>query len=224
MKNLYIVANWKANINEEEATEWFDFFKNNADSTRGELANKKIIVCPTFPILPFASAYVSLNNLQVSLGAQDISQFPIGAYTGEVPAAIVKKYAEFVIIGHSERRMRLNETDATLFAKVAMANGALFEIIYCVQDENTTIPEGIKIVAYEPVGAIGTGNPDTPENAQKIAAAIKEKNPFVRAVLYGGSVNAENVSQFTEQASIDGVLIGGASLVAGSFTDLLFKC
>ncbi len=224
MKNLYIVANWKANISEEEATEWFDFFKNNADSTRGELANKKIIVCPTFPILPFASAYVSLNNLHVSLGAQDISQFPIGAYTGEVPAGIVKKYAQFVIIGHSERRARLSETDATLFAKVAMANGTLFDVIYCVQDENNAIPEGVKIVAYEPVSAIGTGNPDTPENAQRVAASIKEKNPSVQAVLYGGSVNADNVSQFTVQASIDGVLVGGASLVAGSFIDLLFKC
>jgi triosephosphate isomerase len=85
--------------------------------------------------------------------------------------------------------------------------------IFLIQGKETPIPEGVKIVAYEPIFAIGTGNPDTPESAEMTAAAIKANRGYL-TVLYGGSVKSVNVKSFTEQPSIDGVLVGGASLDA----------
>ncbi|MBI3070091.1 MAG: triosephosphate isomerase [Candidatus Levybacteria bacterium] len=93
--------------------------------------------------------------------------------------------------------------------------------IFCIQNEDTFIPEGVKIVAYEPVEAIGTGNPDTPENAEKVARVIKNTHKDVMYVLYGGSVTSANISGFTKMPSIDGALVGGASLDAKEFTKII---
>ncbi|MBI2622753.1 MAG: triosephosphate isomerase [Candidatus Levybacteria bacterium] len=133
----------------------------------------------------------------------------------------MKEFADFVIIGHSERRQNFKETDEMLVKKVQMVQKYLLTPIFCIQNEDTFIPEGVKIVAYEPVEAIGTGNPDTPENAEKVARVIKNTHKDVMYVLYGGSVTSANISGFTKMPSIDGALVGGASLDAKEFTKII---
>jgi triosephosphate isomerase len=137
---------------------------------------------------------------------------------------LLAKVVEYAIIGHSERRQNFGETDEELKEKVDKARASDIMPIFCVQNENTQVPPGVKIVAYEPVEAIGTGNPDSPENAQKVAAAIKDKNKEVESVLYGGSVKGENVKSFTSMQDISGVLVGGASLDPDSFLSIIKQC
>jgi triosephosphate isomerase len=155
-----------------------------------------------------------------ALGAQDVSAFGDGAYTGEVSARQIKELADWVIIGHSERRKYFSETDELLAKKEEQAKSAGLKIIYCVPNDSTDIPKGVDVVAYEPVWAIGTGKSDTPENANAVIATIKATSQ-VPVVLYGGSVTAANVASFVGQPSIDGVLAGGASLDPVTFSDLI---
>jgi triosephosphate isomerase len=131
----------------------------------------------------------------------------------------MKDLVDYTLIGHSERRKNFLETDEILFKKVEMAKSAGLKVIYCVPDAMTKIPENVEIVAYEPITAIGSGNPDTPENASTVARAIK--NQGILAVLYGGSVTSENVHHFTKEDAIDGVLVGGASLKPVEFSSII---
>ena len=134
-------------------------------------------------------------------------------------AEVLKAFVTYVIIGHSERRTLLHETDmiVTLKAKQALMHG--LTPILCVSDLTTPIPDGVRIVAYEPVAAIGTGHPDTPENANAIAHELKSHG--VTTVLYGGSVTSENVYRFTSQDGLDGVLVGKASIDPTEFLTLI---
>lgn len=218
MKKLFIIANWKSNKTTEEANEWL---QNLANSGLESGENKVAIVCAPFTLLPLLKSYSDEVTLPVSFGSEDVSPFEEGAFTGEVSAHEVREFAEYAIIGHSERRNLLNEDDELLAKKVAMAVKNTLTPIFCVQDENTPIPQEVTLVAYEPIAAIGSGHPDTPENAERVVKAIKEKNPQVQYVLYGGSVTPENINTFTQSPSIDGALIGGASLDAQKFIQLV---
>jgi len=208
MKKLFIVANWKSNKTESEAKEWISKVSGLKDQ---DLSNKDIILCPSFIHLPIAKTLIKEQMLPVGLGAQDISLFEAGAYTGEVSAKQIKEFAKIVIIGHSERRNNFGENDDILFKKFKLAKENGLAVIFCVQGKETKIPENVDIIAYEPINAIGTGNPDTPENAENVAAYFKA-NFKVPAVLYGGSVTASNVNSFTQMPNIDGILVGKASL------------
>jgi len=160
--------------------------------------------------------------LPILLGAQDISPFEMGAFTGEVTGSQLKEYVSFCIIGHSERRKYFAEDDALLVKKAALAKREGIEVIYCVPDSLTSIPKDVKIVAYEPVFAIGTGTPDTPDNAQKVIKEIKSKNN-ISLVLYGGSINKDNISKYFEKEDIDGVLVGTSSLDPDSFMQMMLN-
>jgi triosephosphate isomerase len=223
MKRLLIVANWKANKTETEAISWLESFYEEQEKIK-ENQDREIIVCPPFTLLLQIKKYIDANNLALSLGSQDISRFKQGAYTGEIPAEILSSIVKYTIIGHSERRKNFGDTDEILNEKVMMAEGANIIPIFCVQNENTPVPGNVKIVAYEPIESIGTGNPDTPENADKTASVLKSKNPNVEAVLYGGSVKEDNVKGFIDSPNINGVLVGGASLDAKSFSSLICAC
>src|SRR5680860_44387 len=205
MKSPLIVANWKSNKTLEEVKEWVE--KYTEESSQND---KQIIICSSFTLLSDLKNLISHKNLKIEIGAQDLSAFDSGQYTGEVNAAQIKDFANYVIIGHSERRKNFNETNQILEQKVTMARNYDLEPIFCIQGNDTYIPSGVEIVTYEPFFAIGTGNPDTPENAEEIGGMIKKKG--FRSFLYGGSVNSENVKNFTSMPSIDGVLIGKASL------------
>jgi triosephosphate isomerase (TIM) len=216
MKKVFIVANWKSNKTESEAREWLDGFKIQDL----ELTNKEIIICPSFTLLPNLKSYFLNHKSSVRLGSQNISSFGEGAYTGEVNGKQIEELADYVIIGHSERRNNFKETDEIIFKKFKLAKEAGLNIIYCVQGKETKIPENADTVAYEPVYAIGTGNPDTPENADKVGIYFKA-NSQVRNVLYGGSVTAANVNSFTQMPNLDGVLVGKASLDPSEFLQII---
>ncbi|MEK7571178.1 MAG: triose-phosphate isomerase [Patescibacteria group bacterium] len=218
MKKLFIVANWKSNKTRLEAREWLQqFVKRDFQVPQG----KEVIVCPPYHLLPFIKDYLLEYIAEIKLGAQDVSSFPSGSYTGQINATQVKEFAEYAIVGHSERRKYFSETDEMLEEKVKMALSQDLTPIFCVQGKETKIPSGVTVVAYEPIAAIGTGNPDTPEDAEEVAVVIKQKNPQVKAVLYGGSVTADNVNSFTNVSVIDGVLVGGASLDAKKFVGIV---
>lgn len=226
MKKIYIIANWKSNKTILQAGEWFQTLNNLLASRRsGQLTinkeKKEVIVCPPFTLLPFVKELI-VNSQLSAIGAQNISPFNEGAYTGEINAKQIKEFADYVIIGHSERRKYFNETDEILEKKVKMALKHNLAPIFCTQGVNTKIPQNAEIVAYEPVFAIGTGNPDTPENADQVAKQIKEKNR-IQYVLYGGSVTSDNVKNFIDMPNIDGVLVGGASLDAQEFYKIIQK-
>lgn len=224
MKDLFIVANWKANKTQEDAISWLLDFKNSYKENKSQNTNKTIVVCPPYPLIPIVVNFITENVLPLHVGSQDVSVFNTGAYTGEVPAATLEKFVEFCIIGHSERRQHFSEGFEILSEKVVNALGVNILPIFCVQNEDTKIPNGITIVAYEPPSAIGTGNPETPEDVEQIAKNIKEKNPDVKYVLYGGSVTDQNVGGFVNTQNIHGVLIGGGSLDSSEFIKILQAC
>lgn len=209
MKKIFIIANWKSNKSQIEAIDWLE----QAEEMEISLPeNKTLVLCPSFTLLADVSFFIQEHKLPIYVGAQDISPFDSGAYTGAVNAKQIKEFGDYTIIGHSERRRFFNETDEILKNKVELSQKYGLKTIYCVQSKNDTVPEGVDIVGYEPVGSIGTGQPDSPENANEMAKYIKGKYSFVQFVLYGGSVIAENVANFTQQSYIDGVIPGGASL------------
>lgn len=218
MKIVYIVANFKSYKIESEAKNWLEDFKNS----KIPVENKKIIICPSFTLLPIFAAFVKENNLPISLGAQNISSFDEGPYTGEENARQVKEFADYVLIGHSERRNLVNETEEMIFLKVknSIPNG--LTPLYFVQDASQEIPVGIELVVYEPPGSISGasgGIPDEIDNVLKAARGLKEKADY--KVLYGGSVSAENVNDFTSQPEISGVVVGGESLEAEEFIKII---
>ena len=212
MKKTFIIANWKSNKTESEAKNWFDGFK----IYDLEFTDKEIVICPSFNLLPILKSYLLNHKSLIKVGAQNISPFDEGAYTGEVSAKQIKEFADYTLIGHSERRRNFNENDKILFKKVELANKYGLTPIFCVQGKETKIPSNSNIIAYEPINAIGTGHPDTPESAEDVASFFK-KDYNVRHVLYGGSVTSKNVKEFTQMPNIDGVLVGGASLDAQEF-------
>jgi len=224
MKDLFIVANWKAHKTREEALTWLVEVKNSYHETDSQNANKTVVVCPPYPLIPIVEDFIIKNASPLHVGSQDVSVFETGAYTGEVPATTLEKFVKFCIIGHSERRQHFSEGFEIFSEKVANALGANILPVFCVQNEDTQIPNGVTVVAYEPIAAIGTGNPETPEDAEQIAKSIKEKNPEVKYVLYGGSVTDQNVGSFVNLPNINGVLIGGGSLEASEFIKILQAC
>ena len=219
MKNLLIVANWKENKNQEETAVFLSDFSKTYEAR----PNVTVVICPPYLVVPEVWDFIKSNNIQIEVGVQNISKFEEGAHTGEISAREASEFARFAIIGHSERRA-LGETDEDVKKKVELAVKNNIEPIVCAVNESVPIPSGTKIVAYEPVEAIGTGNPDTPENAESIAKAIKSKNNQVQSTLYGGSVTAENVRKFTQMQNIDGVLVGGASLDPIEFSSIIKQC
>lgn len=218
MKNLFIVANWKSNKTISEAKNWAQTLNNSQLTINTE--GKKVIVCPPFTLLPFVKESIVKGQLSIVTGAQDISPFSEGTYTGEVNGKQIKELADYVIIGHSERRKNFSETDEMLFRKVEQAVNNGLTPIFCVQGKETKIPPNCSFVAYEPIDAIGTGNPDTPENAEDVAFFFKSKHN-VQTVLYGGSVTSDNVNNFTKMANIDGILVGKASLDVSEFYKII---
>lgn len=200
----------------------------------------EVAVCPPYPYLEEVSAL--LAGTPIAWGAQNISEHAQGAYTGEVSAAMLKEFGcRYAIVGHSERRQLYGEGDAQVAAKFAAARAAGITPILCVGEtleereaarteavvarqleaimRNTDF--GNAVLAYEPVWAIGTGRNATPEQAQAVHAFLRARlSPDVR-ILYGGSVKASNAAAIFAMPDVDGGLIGGASLVAKEFLEIV---
>lgn len=215
MKNIWVVANWKSNKTLAEALEWVDTVGSQLERRE----NIKVVVCPTFIDLEEVKKAVLVGNYPMLVGSQDLSEEDIGAHTGEEPARLLKEFVDLSILGHSERR-GMGETDTDVAKKVTMALENNIIPLVCVQNANTPVPEGVRLVAYEPTFAIGTGYPDTPQDAANIAKSLKLKASSLQ-VLYGGSVTSENVKAFLQQDDINGVLVGASSLDAKQFLEII---
>ncbi len=239
-----IAGNWKMNGPINEAVPLAKALVSGLDAVSG--VDK--VVCPPFISLPAVSE--ALRGSTVKLGAQNMHHLEKGAYTGEVSPSMLSEICQYVILGHSERRQYFCETDETVNQKVKAAlNYSLLPIV-CV-GENLDQREGgqtesfissqIKgafndiawndsiIVAYEPIWAIGTGRAATAEMAQETVASIRRELSSIFGndagqqvrILYGGSVTPDNIAELISQADIDGALVGGASLNADSFANIV---
>lgn len=179
-----------------------------------------VIICPPYPFLSLLKEKTAGLPF-VKIGSQDVSFFYQGAYTGEVGVHSLTSLADYAIIGHSERRAHFSETDQTLFAKVEHAQKNGIEPIYCVRGADDKLPPSVKIIAYEPVSAIGTGQSDSVEN---ILAIKKSLNlPVDHVFIYGGSVTENNAHQYLKNPDISGVLLGGASLDPTRFYNIVMS-
>ena len=217
----YIIGNWKSNKNLSDVRSFFtEFNKLFTSNVQVSLDKLEIVICPPFIYLPEADKLIKQFNLPISLGAQDVSPFLAGAYTGEVGASQIADFAKFVLIGHSERRSNFGENIELLYAKVDQAQENGLQAVYCVPDNQTKIPQSVSLVAYEPVWAIGTGKTESRENAVKVAESIRDSLKTAK-IIYGGSVNSKNITDFLAGNGLDGVLPGGASLDAGSFWEMI---
>ena len=215
-KNLWIIANWKSNKNLAEAIAWIDEVGPQLEKRE----NIKVVVCPPFTDIEEVKKRIMVSNFPIMVGSQDLSSFDEGAYTGEEAAKILTDIVDLSILGHSERRQNFNETDEIVAEKVEQAKKHNIIPLVCVQNSDTPVPD-VNLVAYEPVSAIGTGNPDTADNAGNVAGELKEKHGESLEVLYGGSVTSENAKPFLQNENLNGLLVGGASLDASEFLKIV---
>lgn len=229
----YIIANWKSNKNPKEAIEWINIV---TAKTPSDIFNYfEVIICAPTVDLPILFDKVN-NSFPLKLGAQDISVFPEGSYTGEVSASLISGLAAYVLLGHSERRKLFHETDETIVKKsiLALAQGLI--PIICISNEDEIVqwknyakdkisPKDHPriIFSYEPLSAISTGEigrPEDPQKADEFINEIKFKNQITTCI-YGGSVNPENISSLIDKDHIDGVLVGSTSLNPEKFLEVL---
>jgi triosephosphate isomerase (TIM) len=216
-----IIGNWKCNKTIFETKTWLDAFEERIKQT-SYVDRAEVVICAPYTLLYFLKDEIIKRKLPLKLGAQDVSPFSEGAYTGEICAKQIKEFADYVIIGHTERRKYFHESDDVLAQKVMMAKQEGLIVLYCIFEETARVPQGVDVISYEPVWAIGTGQAETPENANKTINTIKQRTNKELAI-YGGSVTSENVHAFVTQGAINGVLPGKASLDAYTFHDLIIR-
>jgi triosephosphate isomerase (TIM) len=208
-----------------------------------------LLVCPPATLL--VSVGEALAGSAVGLGGQDCHAAPSGAFTGSVSAEMLRDAGcSHVILGHSERRHGLGESDADVRAKTQAAWRAGLIAIVCVGETRAereagiatavvsgqlagSVPDGSTgggaaadklVVAYEPVWAIGTGLTPTNADIVETHAAIRGNTPSGTRILYGGSVNPKNAAEILALAEVDGALVGGASLKAEDFWAIVQAC
>ena len=245
-----IAGNWKMNLTVPEAEDLVRKVVGNFPSDLHQRVD--VAVLPPFPLLSAVRAVLSAEDPFVMCGAQDLSPDDKGAHTGDVSGPMLCSVGcRYVAVGHSERRTDHGEDDALVRSKVAAALRHGLTPILCVgegldvresgrQVEHTLAQvdaalDGVSstdaaglVIAYEPVWAIGTGKVATPEDAQEVCGAIRERLRTLYddavadrvRILYGGSVNAKNVAELMTQPDVDGGLVGGASLDADGFAAL----
>src|SRR3989344_9025243 len=138
MKNIWIIANWKSNKNIAEALDWIA--KVGPKVPKNE--QLKVAVCPVFSALSEVKKAITVGNFPMMVGAQDLSPFGTGAYTGEEPAELLKDLIGLAILGHSERRKNFGETDEMVAKKVIQANVSNIIPLVCVQSSDTPVPDG----------------------------------------------------------------------------------
>ena len=239
MKSL-IVANWKMNpISQKAASQLFDYLKRGLKNVR----KTEVVICPPF-------VYLSGNRLtSFKLGAQDCFWQDEGAFTGEISPQMLKNLGvRYVILGHSERRQVMRETDEMVNKKIKEVLRLKLLPIVCVGESvrerkkgetflvlKREIKESFRnvpksqmskvVIAYEPIWAIGTGNPCLADDALTAILFIRKviSQIFGMAlakkirILYGGSANSQNAGDYLGQEGINGLLVGGASLKPKEF-------
>lgn len=249
MRKPIVAGNWKMNGNKASIQQLLEAIKSDGQ----KLSSVELIVFP--PTIYLEQVKQALQGSSIGWGAQNINAKPNGAYTGEIAASMLSDFGcQYVLIGHSERRILYGESDKDVAEKYKAALQAGLKPIVCVgetlQERNAGVThqiidhqlhailaaaenEGLRktVIAYEPVWAIGTGLAAEPEDAQKVHALIREivaKHDKDIAeqlrILYGGSVKRDNAQALFAMPDIDGGLIGGASLDAKEFLEIAKSC
>jgi triosephosphate isomerase len=243
MRMPMIAGNWKMNTTVDEAIELVTSMLPRLDMIQGI----EKVVCPPFVSLIPVKAII--KDSSIKLGAQNLYYEAKGAYTGEISPVMLSGLCDYVIIGHSERRQYFGETVEIIDRKlnIAIENGLV--PIFCIgetlaENEAGKTEEVLTrqlvvslnrayflngmVIAYEPVWAIGTGRSATSEQANRTIGFIRglihsqhdEETAKNVRILYGGSVNPENIAELMGQPEIDGALVGGASLKADDFLSI----
>ncbi|MBV9893598.1 MAG: triose-phosphate isomerase [Chloroflexi bacterium] len=244
MRKPIVAGNWKMNNTIAESLALVDAMLPRLQS----FSNVERVVCPPFTSLPAISA--RLKETDIHVGAQNLYPEPKGAFTGEISPGMLEGLATYVILGHSERRQYFGEDDALVNRKLKAALAAGLVPIVCVGETlaqheagqtEDIVSSQVKralddvehlsavVIAYEPIWAIGSGRAATPDGANATIALIREtvadlSNQQVAQGLqiqYGGSVTPDNFAAFIAQPDIDGALVGGASLKADQFLDIV---
>ncbi len=239
MKTI-IAGNWKMNMDHGQSRELV--VKLLSLVSIDELKDRQVVLMPPFTSL--ASVAELVMNTPIKLGAQNMHWERGGAFTGEISGLFIKQLGgEYVVIGHSERRHIMGETDEEVNKKLKTALDIGLIAIFCVgetlDERNAGKTEAVireqlvkglqgienevhkMIIAYEPVWAIGTGKTATPEQAVQVHEFIRgllRKSP---TIIYGGSVKPDNIDQLMANKEIQGVLVGGASLDPESFARIM---
>ena len=240
----FVAANWKMNTTLSEAVWLVEEIREELCAIQGV----ERVLCP--PFVSLARVGEMLQGTPIKLGAQDMHFEEKGAYTGEISPLMLRDLCQYVIVGHSERRHIFGEDDETVNKKVQAGLKAGLRPILCVgellpqrdagQAEEVVARQvhaglegvsdaGTLVIAYEPVWAIGTGRPSTGQDANVMMGIIRKlladlfdtKAAGHVPLLYGGSVTAENIDQFVSQEHVDGALVGGASLKATEFVEIV---
>lgn len=243
-----IAGNWKMNFDHLQAIAFVQKLAWSLKDAQHNYGEVEVAVFPPFTDLRSVQTLLAADKLAVALGAQDVSPHAAGAFTGDISGAMLSKLdTKYVIVGHSERRGGHGETDETVGLKARAAHSAGMVPVICVGETAedleahgaaaipvqqltevlTHLPADAEfVVAYEPVWAIGSGEPATPEQAEEVGRALREVLRSQRGdavadatrVLYGGSVASQNVASYMKQPNIDGALVGGASLKVDEFS------
>lgn len=246
-RNALIAGNWKMNLDHLQAIAFVQKLAWTLKDQSFQSKTVDVAVFPPFTDLRSVQTLIAADNLEFSLGAQDLSPHDSGAHTGDISGAFLSQLAcSYVIIGHSERRADHGETDEVVTEKVKAALKHGLVPVICVGETSedleqygaakipveqlqavlSKIPaEAEIVVAYEPVWAIGSGTPATADQAEEVCKVlrdtIREAHGDAQAdrtrVLYGGSVKSGNVAGFMRRPNIDGALVGGASLDVDEF-------
>jgi triosephosphate isomerase len=216
----YIIANWKNHKNIDEAGVWMDTFIAQEGILRyaqDDVKKLQIIICVPYPFLHLVKSKIADKNLSeiIKVGAQDLSYFDEGAYTGEVGVKSLKGLVDYAIVGHSERRYYQEEITRILTAKVNHCKRNGIEPIFCVRDAGDIVVDGVNFLAYEPIGAIGTDHNEELEKVLEMKTFLKVGKNV--KYIYGGSVKEENAKIYLENDNIDGILVGNESLSPEKF-------
>jgi len=246
----FIAGNWKMNLDHLQSIAFVQKLAWSLKDAQHDFGSAEVAVFPPFTDLRSVQTLISADKLELAFGAQDLSAHDSGAYTGEISGAFLKALdCSYVIIGHSERRTMHNETDEVVAAKVDAALRHGLVPVICVGEtaddlelhgasavpvaQLRTALVGITgavdiVVAYEPVWAIGSGQAATPDQAEQVAAKLRETLAELLGddvasatrILYGGSVKAANIAAFMREPNVDGALVGGASLDLDEFASI----
>jgi triosephosphate isomerase len=211
-----IFANWKEYKTAVEAREW-------VLAVGPELSEHdpfEIILCAPYVYLAELRQIVSDAEYPILIGAQDVSRYSEGAYTGEVSAKMLESIGvSWALVGHSERREKFGDSNEVVSEKVRRCRENAIEPLVLVRDARDLVPEGTSYFGWEPVSAIGTGAAIAPSEAAHEIERLKGESVLMG--LYGGSVDVDNVRDYLAYSSVNGVVIGSASRDPHKFIQLL---
>lgn len=241
MRRQIVIGNWKLHGDQQFVAELLRELMNGWIGVH----QAEVVVCPSFVHMDLAGR--TLGHSNIMLGAQDVSHFAEGAYTGDVSASMLHDLGcHYAIVGHSERRRHYGETNELVAKKFQAAQDARLVPILCVGESAKEREQGITlevigrqlqavadycgaeriargVIAYEPLWAVGTGKIASPEQAQEVHEFIRRglgPAGVITRIVYGGSVTPSNAQSMFAMPDIDGALVGGAALRASDFLEI----